>query len=501
MLHVGESDKQNEAVKDIQNRLNKGNANWANYKKTKLENDEKKIIPTLESNLGKYANGIDEVIKLALNGNQKGAMDKYASFQEVTNAFQNSLQDLSNINEKNADKANNDNKTSYENTIKLFIILLIPLLLLSGAISLIIVREITSLLNQCVDYLKGVATGDFSMQVPEYALNRGDELGGLANAVQSMQCSVNKLIKNVKGQADSIENVVSSINNKLIVLNSNVEGVSATTEQLAAGAEETAASAQEVFTTSQEVERAVHFIAVKSQEGAEKSSNISLTADSTMRSAEKSKSETERVFSETESNLKKSIEKAKAVEEINILADSIMDITSQTNLLALNAAIEAARAGEAGKGFSVVAEEIRKLAEQSSGAISKIQDITGVILSSVEDLSSNANNMLNFVETKVLNDYKTLVETSEKYSTDALYYKDFSMDLSATTEELLASLMDVLKIIDGVSKAASESAEGTTDIADKMSGVSTISNEFLELSEKANETGQRLIKEISIFKV
>ncbi|EKY01557.1 methyl-accepting chemotaxis protein signaling domain protein [Selenomonas sp. oral taxon 138 str. F0429] len=80
-------------------------------------------------------------------------------------------------------------------------------------------------------------------------------------------------------------------------------------------------------------------------------------------------------------------ELAGRMEEINLLADSIKQITDQTNLLALNAAIEAARAGEAGKGFSVVAEEIRRLAEQSNEAINKIQETTGVIVSSVEELS------------------------------------------------------------------------------------------------------------------
>ena len=63
----------------------------------------------------------------------------------------------------------------------------------------------------------------------------------------------------------------------------------------------------------------------------------------------------------TKTELEQAIVEAKVVEQINVLSESIMDITSQTNLLALNAAIEAARAGEAGKGFSVVAEEMRKL--------------------------------------------------------------------------------------------------------------------------------------------
>lgn len=75
-------------------------------------------------------------------------------------------------------------------------------------------------------------------------------------------------------------------------------------------------------------------------------------------------------------NLEQALEDAKVVDQIGVLADSILNITAQTNLLALNASIEAARAGEAGKGFAVVAEEIRVLAEQSKDAVANIQAVT-----------------------------------------------------------------------------------------------------------------------------
>ena len=88
------------------------------------------------------------------------------------------------------------------------------------------------------------------------------------------------------------------------------------------------------------------------------------------------------------------MEEVKVVNEINVLTDSILNITEQTNLLALNAYIEAARAGEAGKGFAVVADEIRQLAEQSQEAVSNIQNITGQVDTAVGKLAVNADNML-----------------------------------------------------------------------------------------------------------
>ena len=201
-------------------------------------------------------------------------------------------------------------------------------------------------------------------------------MGDLARSIDQMQTSVNNLIGNVIIQSDTIERIVHKVNQNVVELNSDVEGVSATTEELAASMQETAASAEEMTATSQEMESAIHSIAEKSQEGAEKASVISEKARSIMTVAETNQISTEKMVIATGVDLKSSIEKAKAVEEINVLADTIKQITEQTNLLALNAAIEAARAGEAGRGFSVVADEIRKLAEDSKNAIEKIQQTT-----------------------------------------------------------------------------------------------------------------------------
>lgn len=122
------------------------------------------------------------------------------------------------------------------------------------------------------------------------------------------------------------------------------------------------------------------------------------------------------VYEKAKEGLQNAIGKSKAVQHINELSESILDITSQTNLLALNAAIEAARAGEAGKGFAVVAEEIRKLAESSRSAVSRIQDVTKVIFEAVENLSNNSNEILDYIDKQVLNDYENLVKVSEQYS-------------------------------------------------------------------------------------
>ncbi|WP_160692600.1 methyl-accepting chemotaxis protein [Clostridium sp. C2-6-12] len=390
----------------------------------------------------------------------------------------------------------------YNNNLRNVLILLIGMsALICSIVVFIISKSITKPLEMSVNHLNILATGDFSVEVPEKIMRRQDENGKIAQAMSKTQNSLRELILNINNQSNNIENIVLNVKKNISELDKDVEEVSATTEELSASMEETAASSEEMSATSQEIERTVNFVAEKSQEGLGKAIKISEKATNIMITSENNKKETEKMFKETEKTLKASIEKAKAVEQINILADSILQITSQTNLLALNASIEAARAGEAGKGFSVVADEIRKLAEQSNETINKIQSTTGIILTSVSELTSNSNNMLNFIENRILKDYETLVQTGKAYNDDALYYKDFSTNLNSISEELLASVQDILKTIDEVAEAASEGAGGTIDIATRIQEVNNKSNEVVDEALKAKESVEKLKEGVCKFKI
>lgn len=328
--------------------------------------------------------------------------------------------------------------------------------------------------------------------------------GGQREIINNFESAIKQLkdfVVSTKNENNVIEGIVYTINENFSDLNKTINEISGTIEELSSSMQETAVSAEEMSVTSQTMERVVLSITEKSQEGAQKAIDLSEQAQYIMKTSESRQNETEKMFKETQMSLKHSIEKAKAVEQINVLADSILQISSQTNLLALNAAIEAARAGEAGRGFSVVAEEIKKLAEQSSHTINQIQSVTSIIISSVEELTHDSNTMLSFIEDKILKDYETLAKTSKQYNHDALYYKDFSADLNITSEELLSSVKTILKTIEGVAGAASQGAEDTSNMANRISEVNYKSNEVLKESLRAQTSAKKLKEDLAKFTI
>lgn len=362
-------------------------------------------------------------------------------------------------------------------------------------------KRIADPITKITKYFNFISSGDFSQKIDEKFLLRKDEIGTLAKSVNTMQQSVNSLIRNVKDEVNAIERAVDTFNCTVDGMNGDFEEVSVKTETLSATMEETAASAQEMSATSQEIEKAVQSVAQKSQEGAIEAGEINKRAEESKKSIEAAQKKSNEIYIDTKKELESAIEDSKIVNQINVLSESIMQITSQTNLLALNAAIEAARAGEAGKGFSVVADEIRKLAEQSKDTVVEIQNITEKVTKSVENLSGHSNKLLAFMDKEVGNDYQSMIATANKYSEDGNFIDNLVTDFSSTSEELLASINDVIKTIDSVAQAAGDGAGDTTNIATRAADVSNKSNEVVKQVILTKESVDKLQNEISKFKI
>lgn len=366
--------------------------------------------------------------------------------------------------------------------------------------ALLIATEITKSLKTALNYNRVIGDGDFTASLPDRFLSRKDDFGVLSRVMDHMKNNLRDLIAEIHGDIHVIKEMTGNINDKVSEVNLEIETVSATTQELAASMEETAASAQEITAMSQEIETSARNIAGKSKEGAGRVADI-------LKRAEKAKEDTKEdhqaardINNRIRAELKQALENIKIVEEITVLSDSIMGITSQTNMLALNASIEAARAGEAGKGFAVVAEQIRILAEQSRQAVANIQTITVQVKEAVSELSLYAKQLMDFVSTDVSKSYNSFEETAQAYEKDSQFVDGLVSEFSKEAAHLLESVTGIMEAIEEVGNASNEGAEGTSDIAGRVSAVVMQTEQMTNAVRQANERVHKVNGEIRKFK-
>ncbi len=364
---------------------------------------------------------------------------------------------------------------------------------------IMIIISIIRPLKKCISSIGVMEQGDFSQAMGTALLKRRDDFGKLAASLESMRNEMSGLIGEVKSQATEITRMVQEIDDNIQALDEEIENVSATTEELAAGMEETAASSEEINAMSHEIESAAKSIATRSQDGATEADDIRDRAVGIKKTTTENDERTKAIHAEINEGLTKALEDIKVVDQIGVLAESIMEITGQTNLLALNASIEAARAGEAGKGFAVVADEIRVLAEQSKAAVVHIQDVTKNVVESVTNLADGAKKLLEFVGTDVVDSSAGFSDMADSYSNDAGSIDALVTDFSASSEQLLASINGVMDAIGEVSKAATEGATGTNDIAEKTGVVVEKAAEIKEKAEAAHHAADKLQQNVEHF--
>lgn len=355
---------------------------------------------------------------------------------------------------------------SFNLSLTLLIAIIIAALVLSFIIMTLTARSIIKPINQLKFKLDDLVSngGDLTQTID---IHTGDEIEKLAESFNLFTANLRDIIAQVIDNAQEIKVMGDHLADVTNRLNDNVADISGTTQQLAATTEETSATTIQMTMVSTELENVIKDISTRMEASAANSQTISNRAVNVKTKATESSQIASSVYQETHAKLGKAINDAKAVSNINVLADSILAITGQTNLLALNAAIEAARAGEAGRGFAVVADEIRKLAEESKHNANQIQAVTGVIVEAVNFLTVSANELLEFIDHRVSPDYDQMVGIAEQYSQDAQYYSDMSREISANVEEILTSVQNMVTSISDISRSADESANGTSNIAIK----------------------------------
>lgn len=368
-------------------------------------------------------------------------------------------------------------------------------------IALLIVTDITKSLNAAAQQMNCMAEGDYAKDFMKKFLGRRDDFGHLARCIEDMKSAMVKLISHVQAESETISVAAKSVDECVVMLNDDIASVSAATQELSAGMEETAATTTMVDESVGEIHTAVEHIARRSKDGAQGAAEIKGRAEQTNIRIKSAQEKAALLKKEIQQDLETALENAKVIDQIYELSGVIMNVVSQTNLLSLNASIEAARAGEAGRGFAVVAGEIGTLAEQSRQTVIKIQEVTQEVTEAVQNLSTNARKLLDFVVKDVTADYREFLTIGEQYKKDGASVDELMSEFSTIAQELFDNMEGIKNSIRDISKAAEEGAEGTTEIAQRASIIVNESAEVLEQVTKTKQSSESLRGEIGKFHV
>lgn len=349
-----------------------------------------------------------------------------------------------------------------------------------------------------IKMLKQFASGDFSDNaVSEDAIPKEykDETEQINRATAEVRQQIRGIILNTKEEAGNISTIAESTSARMAVLNDRISEMADSTVQAMKQTASAKELADSIKLTGQELGAAVENVTRKAGEAASQSNDIMERAGKQYQASEESGKQAVALYERTKGELEQAIGKSQRVGEIDTLTDEILAISSQTNLLALNASIEAARAGEAGKGFSVVADEIRQLADNSKEAVDKIRKVTEDVVQNVLALSQCSEKLLQFMNEKVMEDYRSMTELARMYQSDAAFYNDVSGVLGTASTEMNQGMEEINESIVAVTSLVGEIMEymqGMEESARNSNGNSQAvlgqMEELFRLSELLNQT-------------
>ncbi|MEH7478894.1 methyl-accepting chemotaxis protein, partial [Bacillus altitudinis] len=383
--------------------------------------------------------------------------------------------------------------------------LLLTLILVSAAIIvgfLVIgtrfVHRMTKPIVSVTHAARRMADGDLTLE--EIEVTSKNEIGQLGTAFNQMTAHLRQLILQVQNGSRQLADSAAQFEETISQTISASEQTSSSIEQVSEASREQSDAVGKVASAIQEVSTGMH-------NAAEHTSDVSGHSISVTEKAEEGASLIQQ-FVKQMSSIKESVnEHHSTMANVQVqftgiqgLLGNIHAIADQTNLLALNAAIEAARAGEHGRGFAVVADEVRKLAEESS----QLTDQISQLLANVNKDTERSSQSMTKVERDVAEGVKVSQLSEQSFQEILESIRDISMkaeELSATTEQISASTEEISQTVGVIEEGAKRNSEETEYMSAAVEESLAANEEMKAAAEDLKSLSQSLKTSISSFKI
>lgn len=487
----------NDSKAEFQKNLDLADQWVTTHEFTKSESKERAeaALQTMKENWNAYQDASKKTLDLYNAGKKEEAAD---SFENVARPsflnIQKTILEEKDFSSDQIDKFDNEANATYAHIRTTTIIVLVLVLLITIGVVLYLMREIKSGVNAVLKGAKEGEARNLAYRIPE---DRTDEFGNIAVSFNHMFEDIRDMTKEIQASADIVDQ-------SAIQLTETAEQSAEATQSIAQSITEVAGSTQEqmnyVTKTKEEVDAFSEDVGKSLATMNTIRHHVEITTQMTQEGGKLVQATVEQMHSiaDTVEHSSAVIEKlGERSKEIGAIIDTISGIAEQTNLLALNAAIEAARAGEHGRGFSVVAEEVRKLAEESQEAATKISDLiaaiqkeTGAAVSAMETGRAEAEKGRANVQSTG-EGFKAIMERIEGIHSDTQLIMGTMQNIDESgkkivgyTDNIHGSSQKISSSTETVSAAAEEQSAGMEEIAASSRQLSKQSQKLKDALDK-----------------
>lgn len=358
-------------------------------------------------------------------------------------------------------------------------------------------KRVLNPLRELGEVMITAGSGDLTVRAD---IHTGDEIEVLADECNGLISSLADIASNVRSSAESVSAAAAELSASSEEINSSTMEISSSVQQIARGAElqsrkveETSSAVESITDTTSAVARRIDEASRTSEEAAKVALRGEEATDQAIAKIAEVRSAIETLATSVALLGDRSIEIGKIVDVITSIAD-------QTNLLSLNAAIEAARAGESGRGFSVVAEEVRKLAEGSGKAAEQI----GELIKEVQDETAKAVKYMQIGTSEVAQGSEVVGRTGEslRQITEAVTRTAaLAQEIAAAMQEQTGRTASVDKAMHDIAAVVEENAASAEETAAAAEQQTACMQEISSSAQELADMARRLEDSVQIFRV